>query len=106
MLVRKKTAYAFDKILGGSFDRVLVLMAGGGARECRIVVGGMAGVGGVLVALDAADVISVDPIELDDLFGGSKKNDPGFVGDEDGVDKVTKGVLEKEETVGSCRRSP
>ena len=29
MLVRKKTAYAFDEILGGSFDRVLVLMARG-----------------------------------------------------------------------------
>ncbi len=76
MLVRKKIAYAFDEILGASFDQVLVLMAGGGARECRIVVGGMAGVGGVLVALDAADVISVDPIELDDLFGGSKRNRP------------------------------
>ena len=51
-------------------------------------------------------MISVDPIQLDDLFGGSKKNGPGFVGDEDGVDKVAKGVLEKEETVGSCKRSP
>ena len=66
----------------------------------------MAGVGGVLVASDAADVISVDPIELDDLFGGSKKTGPGFVGDEDSADKVAEGVLEKEETVGSCRRSP
>ena len=60
MLVKKRIAYVFDDILGGSFDRVLVLMAGGGARECRIVVGGMAGLGGVLVASDAADVISVD----------------------------------------------
>ena len=94
MLVRKRTAYAFDEILGGSFNRV------------RIVVGGMAGLGGILVASDVADVISVDPIQLDDLFGGSKKNGPGFVGDEDGVDKVAKGVLEKEETVGSCKRSP
>ena len=105
MLVRKKSAYAFDEILGGSFDRVLVLMAAG-ARECRIVVDEMAGLGGVLVASDAAGVISVDPIELDDLFGGSKKTGPGFVGDEDGVDKVAEGVLEKEETVGICRRSP
>ena len=105
MLVRKKIAYAFDEILGGSFDRVLVLMAGG-ARECRIVVGGMAGLGGILVASDVADVISVDPIQLDDLFGGSKKSGPGFLGVEDGVDKVAKGVLEKEETVGSCKRSP
>jgi hypothetical protein len=105
-LVEKKIAYVFDEILGGSFDRVLVLMAGRGARECRIVVGGMAGLGGILVASDVADVISVDPIQLDDLFGGSKKNGPGFVGDEDGVDKVAKGVLEKEETVGSCSQSP
>ncbi len=30
MLVRKKIANAFDEILGGSFDRVLVLMAGVG----------------------------------------------------------------------------
>jgi hypothetical protein len=49
---------------------------------------------------------TLDPIELDDLFGRSKKTGPGFVGDEDGVDKVAEGVLEKEETVGSCRRSP
>ena len=60
MLVRKKIAYAFDEILGGSFERVLVLMAeggegeggGGGAQECRIVVGGVADLGGVLVASD------------------------------------------------------
>ena len=48
----------------------------------------MAGLGGILVASDVADVISVDPIQLDDLLGGWKKNGPGFVGDEDGVDKV------------------
>ena len=54
----------------------------------------MAGLGGVLVASDAADMISVDPIELNDLFGGSKKTGPGFVGDDDGVDKVAEGVLE------------
>jgi hypothetical protein len=46
VLVRKKIAYVFDEILGGSFDRVLVLM----------IVRGMAGLGGVLVASDAADV--------------------------------------------------
>ena len=62
--------------------------------------------GGILVASDVAGVISVDPIQLDDLFGGSERNCPGVVGDEEGVDKVAKGVLEKEETVGSCKRSP
>ena len=60
----------------------------------------MTGPRGVLVAWDAADVISVDPEELDDLFGGSKETGPGFVGGEDGVDKVAEGFLEKEETDG------
>ena len=74
MLVRKKIAYAFDEILGGSFDRVLVLMAGGGGahEDAVLLMEVMTCLGGVLVASDAADMISVDPIELNDLFGGSK----------------------------------
>jgi hypothetical protein len=94
VLVRKKTASAFYEILDGSFDRVLVLMAGG-AEECRIVIGGMAGLGGVLVASDVADVISMDPIELDDLFGGSKKTGPGFVGTKMVWIKSLKGSLKR-----------
>jgi hypothetical protein len=30
VLIQEKTDYAFDEVLGGSFDRVLVLVAGGG----------------------------------------------------------------------------
>ena len=40
MLVRKRTAYAFDEILGGSFDRVLVLMAGGGHENAVLLLEG------------------------------------------------------------------
>jgi hypothetical protein len=37
MLVQEETAYTFDEVLGGSFDRVLVLVAGGGSLHCNAV---------------------------------------------------------------------